>query len=524
MIAGMIAARGTLFLLVSACGFVLAGALQSTFRTETHLVQINVVVHDKTGPVANLTKNDFSLTDRGKPRPISVFSMTSTRETTAELLPAHTFSNLVGAPPSVTVILLDRLNTFASTASQPYEDNPQWSEDLAFANARQHLIRFLATLQPKDRVAIYSLGRTVEVLSDFSNDRARLQSILENYRASSLTNREDTDPLAVHTPAPGDFNAKVDRDRLQQAAMNNNMRAQTTLAALSAIAAHVASVPGRKNLVWLTADLSISAAAAAQIVSRAGVAIYTVDARGLLPQNPSTQLESAGDIVFGRIAGSRPQGSVPPGANTMEDLALTTGGRAFVNTNDLAGAIRSAVEDAAVTYTLGFYLDEASLDGKFHEIKVRVKKANYEVRSPHGYFASANERAEGGRLMDVVVTPLESSAIGVSAHVDRSAPDALTITGVIDLAGLELAQQPNLHTGAATVYVVQQDMSGAVLDRSRQRYDLRLTDELYTNYSKSGIIFRDTIKPQSGLATLRILVTGSGARVGSLIIPAAQLP
>ena len=66
-------------------------------RITTRLVQVGVVVHDKNGPVANLTKDDFTILDRGKPQPISVFSVTVTGAVAAPAvgpLPQNTFSDL----------------------------------------------------------------------------------------------------------------------------------------------------------------------------------------------------------------------------------------------------------------------------------------------------------------------------------------------------------------------------------------------------------------------------------------------
>ena len=74
------------------------------------------------------------------------------------------------------------------------------------------------------------------------------------------------------------------------------------------------------------------------------------------------------------------QSSQPIGIPTMQTLADETGGQAFVNSNDITGAIRKAVEDSEATYTLGFYIDKDSLDGKFHEIKVDVNRKSLTVR------------------------------------------------------------------------------------------------------------------------------------------------
>jgi len=42
-------------------------------------------------------------------------------------------------------------------------------------------------------------------------------------------------------------------------------------------------------------------------------------------------------------------------AETMDYVAELTGGKAFHNTNDLAGAVRKAIDDSSVSYTLGYY-------------------------------------------------------------------------------------------------------------------------------------------------------------------------
>ena len=43
-------------------------------RTSTRLVQVNVVVRDKNGPVAGLLKEDFAITEKGKSRTVAFFA------------------------------------------------------------------------------------------------------------------------------------------------------------------------------------------------------------------------------------------------------------------------------------------------------------------------------------------------------------------------------------------------------------------------------------------------------------------
>ena len=58
------------------CGTGLAqNAAQTTIRTSTGVVQVNVVVRDRSGPVTGLNREDFRILDRGKARPIEYFQV-----------------------------------------------------------------------------------------------------------------------------------------------------------------------------------------------------------------------------------------------------------------------------------------------------------------------------------------------------------------------------------------------------------------------------------------------------------------
>jgi hypothetical protein len=61
-------------------------------------------------------------------------------------------------------------------------------------------------------------------------------------------------------------------------------------------------------------------------------------------------------------------------------MAEESGGIAFINTNDVAGAVRRAVRDRAGSYTLGFYPEADSFDDKPHALKLQVKRTG--LRTP----------------------------------------------------------------------------------------------------------------------------------------------
>jgi len=531
-------------------------------RVSTRLVQFGVIVRDKNGPVTNLTQNDFTVLDRGKPQKISMFSVESAPGANPSApphiqvasgsvsLPPNTFSDLpqYAAPPrSVTIVLLDNLNTlYGSDPASRYEKTPLWVEDLALQNAKNHLIEFIKQLQPEDRVAIYSLTHSLHVVSDFTSDRNQLLAILKNYDTKSVTNRQVVEPGKQIIEFPGHDSRAADifapggsfenGASLRLAEGANEDRAAETMAALQEISAHVANIPGRKNLVWLTANLPFSGAEMARVLTPANIAVYPVDARGLLGEAPTIAAGAYGTADYDDVSGASghmdnmpAQSSRPIGIATMQKVADETGGQAFVNTNDLTGAIRKAVEDSAVTYTLGFYIDSDALDGKFHEIKVEVARKGLAVRYPKGYFALPDTPPTANDDQRAVVTaidsPVESSMILLNAGLNKAShPNSFNLVCSIDVHGIRFTQSSGQRKGAVTVYVIGQNAAGKVLHHWSKTYNLQFSDAQYESLLKTGIPFRQGIKMSPDVTTLRVLVQDpSTSKLGSLIIPLSQV-
>jgi VWFA-related protein len=455
-------------------------------REATHLVHVSVIVTDNNGhPVTDLTQNDFIIKDRSQVQKIGLFSRDAVNAASQvrQVLPRGIFSDQPqykgGSPNGVTIVLLDNLNTLVGSAPTPYETTPFWMEDHALANAKQHLMDFLKALDPNDRIAIYGLTDKLHVLCDFTCNREQLLAVVSKYDATSRSLREASEPGNFYFPDqdpsnPYVFDMHEDETAQQLAAMNNEGREQVTMAALAAIASHVADIPGRKNLLWLTSNLPVSGEAIARILSRANIVAYPVDARGLLPRSPQQNLEGVvdADAYIGKLEAPPAMSDQPIGIDAMQDMAADTGGLAFVNTNDLTGAIRQILEESAVTYTLGFYVDPASLDGKFHRLSVQVTRPGLTVRYPKGYFAfkdepaTKNERQEN--FLAAIRNPLDSAAIPLLVRADRvdQPPDTVQIAGSIGLKNLQIAEQNGTRTGVVDLYFIAQDAAGNVLSQT----------------------------------------------------------
>jgi hypothetical protein len=254
-------------------------------------------------------------------------------------------------------------------------------------------------------------------------------------------------------------------------------------------------------------------------LNHANIALYPVEARGLVGM---PKLLTAAGTRSGNPRGAPPIPSFrPAGQDTMQELADLTGGRAFYDTNDLSSAIRMALEDSAVTYTLGFYPDPDSLDGKFHDLKVQVRRPGVRVRYRRNYLAY-KDAAAPDYLAAALWSPLESTAIPLTAQV-RRARNLIDITYNVDIRSLQLTQKGDIRKGVIHVFFIQQDSAGSQLEALQEGINLDLTTELYDTYLKPGITFNRSLEAKPALAMLRVVVIDrANAASGSLIIRIAQ--
>jgi VWFA-related protein len=522
-----------------------------TIRVTTRLVQVNVVVHDKKGePVGDLTKDDFILLDKGQEQKIQFFSKESSEAvpTNTPPLPAGVFSNrytnftsggqthLAPLPTSLTVILLDGLNT--AFTDQHY--------------AKEALIKFLNQLQPGDRVAIYTLTNGLRVLHDFTSDTASLLSVLAKHR------NEDSAALNASTyddANSGDDNLDAFLDRSNEAIANfyQARRVETTLSALEAIAHHLAGMPGRKNLIWLSggfptivgqsADGSLGpdfqtfsdqTQRATRTINDIGLAIYPVDARGLMgpfATMPSMSPSSRGGNA--RRGGPRPvdqraQNQLLQTQGTMREIADGTGGRAFINTNDLTGAIRRAMQDARVTYVLAYTPSHDQWDGKFREIKIKLKRPSLEARYRKGYYAypenPTDPKLRQAVLGEAAGTPLASTGLGLLARV-AAAPtpeNRQTVVRVVMDAN-EIAVGQNAegkHEATIDLLLVVFDDKGKPLHQVSRTIQLNLEEATYTQLRKNGISLDITSEAPEKSTHIRLIAHDvSSGSVGSIDLP-----
>jgi hypothetical protein len=234
-------------------------------------------------------------------------------------------------------------------------------------------------------------------------------------------------------------------------------------------------------------------------------------------------------ITRAQAAQGLPMSSMSVTANhdPMIALAKATGGVPFYNTNDINGAIRKALDDSEVTYTLGFYPPYDDLDSSFHAIKVEVDRKGVEVRTRGGYQASPDtqtgEKQRSELIRDALWSPLEASAIGLAARVekvDQPSPGSLRITLGITPADLQLQQKAGKWSGAVDYVIAQRGANGNFLNREPKAIALNLDENQYRAMLAQGLNLTSTVAPLPGAVQLRVvLLDRTSGKVGSVNIP-----
>jgi hypothetical protein len=116
--------------------------------------------------------------------------------------------------------------------------------------------------------------------------------------------------------------------------------------------------------------------------NRNNAAIYAIDPRGLAGSEFG---------VEENVGLQQDQKFLQASQDSLRTLASETDGRAIVNRNDLAKGMEQIIRDSSAYYLIGYNSSQAPSDGKFHEIKVRVKRPGIEVRARKGYWAPTAE-------------------------------------------------------------------------------------------------------------------------------------
>ena len=362
-----------------------------TLRTNTRLVVVDVVVTDSKGqPVPDLKASDFTVLEDGKPQKISGFNFEHsgaglTRTAQIQLPPSVVTNAPTFQSNSLNVILFDTAN--GDFAEQIY--------------ARDQLLKFLNGAALDRPVAIFALQTQLKLLHDFSTDNKALSAAVAKYRPPAKNNNsESMESRASAFATRGDYHTSQ-RD------------IENTLNQLNALAKVLAGYPGRKNLIWLSESFplvlfpetdnqlhmdgqslrsGIRGSANPSSTQQNLQSSPTFKSYAELIKKVSDALMAAQVAVYPVDAGAVGKDDHLASQHTMENMAESTGGKTFKNSNDLVLGLRSGIEDGSTYYTLTYYPENKNWDGQFRRIQVKSDRGNMSLRYREGYYAVDPEK------------------------------------------------------------------------------------------------------------------------------------
>lgn len=512
-----------LFLSLGIAGIAVWPALAQPRSTSRRIV-LDVVVRNKTRPVEGLMKTDFTLFDKGKPQDIQLFAATPARDAKSPSSPPAPLVGMNrvtrrGDPiQSATVILYDRLNTPAS--------------DQAFI--RRQVLETLSSLKENEIFAFYSLGRTLSVVHDFTEDPGPLIHAATRMLATP-PQPVPVDPveLAAHTALQNALVSQQDIDMIYRVA--------ETARAFQSITRHLSGLPGRKGVVWITRTFPLTFGAdvnrRGELEKELTAATVTLQEENvaLYPINPG----GVGRGFNDRVTPDVPvEGSLMPGANssiaqdsgalsdnsTLESIASATGGVAFYNINEITSKVRDAMSDADLVYTLAYSPGDKMLDGKFHDFGIKVRAPGASVRFRKRYLASKQDpRLQTPAVPVLAADPLEPTAIQLAAyaHPDPARPGFQKVDVSVNVNDLSLTRDGDHWTGAFEMGLAVNGEMGAA--GALQIFKLDLTDQQVQQAQTSGLVVQGSIDTRNEPVNLRAVVRDktSGA-AGAVRVPLAS--
>jgi VWFA-related protein len=561
-------------------------------RANANLVLVDVVVTADGQPVDGLAKQRFHVFEDGREQTITSFEEHRASDAPvvapAPALPPHVYSNdpQFDLSSAANVLLLDALNT-------PLTDQQY---------VRRQMIVYLKGIAPGTRIAVFTLASQLRMIAGFATDAGTIEAAIRGSRAARQSplletpeeKEQDSDVASSMSPFDGGAMQQflADKESFQM-----DLRVRTTLDALGELGRYLNGIPGRKNLIWFSGSFPLQIAPnpaldptsasspmnlfspereyseqiqqTDALLTAARVAMYPVDARGLMNLvSVDTSQSFAGSPFPSAGEGQRrtemgPTSRVQQKNNrflqtetdehqTMQQMAVETGGEAFYNTNGLKEAVAEAIRNGSNYYTLGYVPQDANWDGSFRRIEVRVDGGKYELSYRRGYYAD-NPLKPGPETPGVaspIVAALERGAPPLSVIrfevrvLAANDPEAKAVkpqpgpAGVlaaqlkppvlrylvdlsVDPHGMEWSALPgNVAHAEIEVAMVAWDADGRRVNYTDHAFAINLNPQQSALVLRSGLPAHQEIDLPAGEMYLRIAVHDlRNGRIGSLEVP-----
>jgi VWFA-related protein len=493
-----------------------------TISVSSQLVVETVAVTDKKGkPVEGLTAKDFVVTEDGVPQTVRFFEH--------QELPTTSLHPV--AASSERLKIYDKLNRTQIKAEDTgsarfknrrllafYFDMTSMppADQLRSLKAAESFLR--TQMRPEDVVAILRYqGGSVDVLQDFTEDRNRLLSILETMvvgEGQGFGENSSDDSTS-------DSGASFGQDDSEFNIFNTDRQ----LSALQTAVDMLSRLSEKKSLLYFSSGISLNGLnnqaqlhATVNAAVRAGVSFWPIDARGLVAQAPlgdARKGSPGGAGMYTSASALAVTSNFQQSQDTLYALAADTGGKAFLDSNDLSRGIQQAQQAISSYYILGYYTSNAAKDGKFRRIKITLNNelaASLDYRQ--GYYAAKEFKkfttAEKERQLEdalMLPDPITELTIAMELNYFQLNRAEYFVPVAIKIPGRELAlakRGGSEHTLIDFVGEIK-DSFGTTITNLRDSVDIKLTDATAIELAKRPIQYDGGFTLLPGKYTIKVL-------------------
>ena len=491
-----------------------------TLRAGTKLVEVDVVARSKGAPATGLSKEDFTLLDNGKPQKIAFFSVQSGSD------PAPPAAGVAPLPAGVVSNRSERVDRQGNTVVVFLDQRNTAPPEQTFAIER--IAKFIATRGPQDRTGIYTFGRDglLKVVQEITSDSEQLSRAAgslkwqdPDFRSPDVSALEGNcgrglSPALQRGPRPPDVTGL--QGNCGHSAADEftalRIRAQEidTKQVLEQAARHLASVPGRKSLIWISTafplhwnylDFTRDMMEAGRKLNDAGVALYAVDPRGVA--GALAGQTSIANAEFGGVHTQEQTQALmigegrfpaPFGFDTMGLLSGMTGGLMFANDNGIEKLMEAAADDGESTYTLGFYPAQEDRDGVRHTLRVAVSKPGIALRYRQNYLASpetptANDHAALQQLLSDAADSLQVE-LSAAASPDQANRGSWQVKVNVNVRDLQLTHEDAKYAGGIDVSF-HVEGAGKVVTKTLK---ITIPDDQFAGFLEKGIDISQSVE------------------------------
>ena len=497
-------------------------------RVSTEIVLVNVVARDKHGNlIKDLKREDFTVFEDGKKQELASFDFEKVDEMAMAGAAGTTVTGsagpggLLNSKVQKSLDARDRrlmLMFFDFSAMQP--------EDIDRAvDAGKKYVQ--GKMQPADMIALMSLDTNLQLDLDFTDDKDKILAKLSSYNSSEGQGFENgsTGSSEGAAETSGSYTAD-DTDY-------NTFSADRKLLALESVMQAMGKIPQKKSLIYFSNGITQSGVdnqsalrAATAAAVRANVSIYPVDVRGLSAFPPGGQAQSAslhGQSAYSGASVLNDLNGNDASQETLYSLAADTGGKAFMDTNDLSGVFSVVQKDTSAYYVLGYTSSNHLKDGHYRRLKVQVNRADVKLEYRAGYYADRDyqhmkqtDREE--QLEDELTAELSQTDVAVYAGAAYFRQDDshyyLSVSLVIPGSQIPFVQEKDKDN--ATIDIIGQVLEGGKLPVGRLRDTVKLAVDSAQQVRRKNVQYNTGFILAPGNYHLKFVVReNSTGRMGS---------